>query len=272
MKEILVIDCERDETFWTELKSSHKIVFAATAREGLGILSENIGLVFLDLRLPDMNGIEALRLIKREHQATEVIIVTSYRTEETCMKAFRRGAKDYMTKPLKAHEIQQKIALLMNAGGVSQKAERPSSSTESDRHERYPDVPSHLLNGVLKVKDFIAQNYSESLTLASACKMASLCKTYFCIFFKKITGYSLRNYHHIVRIRMAKELLQDKRLSVTDVALRLGYNDSNYFSTMYKKITGISPRQRRASDRITERLNWNVMNNSNNKCRELIRV
>ncbi len=247
MREILVIDCEGDKSCWTALKSNHKILFAATAREGLGILSENVGLVFLDLRLPDMNGIEALKFIKREYPSTAVIIITSYGTEETCIEAFRKGAKDYMRKPLKNDEILQKITLFMNKSDASQRHPYVSLSTEIIRDEHYSNIPFHLVDGVLKVRDFIAQNYSESLTLSSACRMASLCKTYFCRFFKRITGHSLRSYYHVVRVRMAEELLQDKRLSIADVATRLGYDDPNYFSTIYKKITGASPKQWQAS-------------------------
>jgi AraC-like DNA-binding protein len=43
--------------------------------------------------------------------------------------------------------------------------------------------------------------------------------------------------------------LQDRRLSITDVAIRLGFNDSNYFSTVYKKITGVSPRCSKAASK-----------------------
>jgi AraC-like DNA-binding protein len=82
--------------------------------------------------------------------------------------------------------------------------------------------------------------------------MASLSKTYFCHFFKCITGHSLRHYQHEVKIHIAEELLRDKRLSVTEVAELLGYNDSNYFSTMYKKITGISPRKYQTSEHDVE--------------------
>jgi YesN/AraC family two-component response regulator len=108
--------------------------------------------------------------------------------------------------------------------------------------------PTHIVDGVLKVRDFVTQNYSESLTLTAACKMASISKTYFCRFFKNITGHSLRSYHHAVKIRMAEELLRDKRLSIKDIARRLGYHDSNYFSTIYKKFTGVSPKQRQTYD------------------------
>ncbi len=164
-------------------------------------------------------------------------------TEEMYMETIGKDVRDYVRKPLKTDEILQKIKLLMSESDIS----------------HYPDVPSHLVSGVLEVRDFITQNYSESLSLAAACKMASVCKTYFCRFFKHITGHSLRNYHHVVKIQIAEELLQDKRLSVTDVALRLGYNDSNYFSTVYKRITGISPRQRQRSEHSQGNMNWRTV-------------
>ena len=112
-------------------------------------------------------------------------------------------------------------------------------------HEQYPNVPSHIAKGVLRVRDFLAQNYSDSLSLAAACKMAATSKTYFCRFFKCITGHTLRSYHNVVRVQMAEQLLRDRRLSVTDVAVRLGYHDSNYFSTIYKRMTGTPPKCRK---------------------------
>jgi two-component system response regulator YesN len=259
--EILVMDCEERGTFWLTLKSDHRILFATTGQEGLEMLSENVGLVFLSLALRDTDSMEMLGLITREYPSTAVVVVAPCGTGEPCMcmEAFKRGARDYIRKPLMADVILGKIELLLTGrDGFRERREVPSPA-ETVHCEQYPDIPSHLVDGVLKVRDFVAQNYSESLSLTAACKMAALSKTYFCRFFKDITGHSLRSYHHAVRVRMAEQLLSDKKLSVTDVAIQLGYNDSNYFSTIYKKITGISPRTRKASDQYLEK-NREVLN------------
>lgn len=249
MRDILVMDCGDRETFWVTLKSDSKIHFAATAGEGLKMISESIGLIFLNLKLLDGNGMEALRLIKKEYPLAEIIAIASCGTEEACMEAFRKGASDCITKPLKTEEVLQKIETLVNTKDASQGHKPASLSAEPVKEEAYNNIPSHLISGIIKVRDFIAQNYSETLSLSAACKMASISKTYFCYFFKLITGYSLRRYHHIIKIRRADELLKDKRLSITDVAELLGYDDSNYFSTIYKKITGFSPREWQSSYR-----------------------
>lgn len=247
IRDILVMDCEGCEAFWRDLKIKYKILFAVTAKEGLSMLSENVGLVFLRIRLPDINGLEVLKLIKKAYPSTAVIIISSSGTEETCIEAFRNGAKDYLKKPLNTNEILERIELLMQMRDDSQRRRHVSLSTEPIHNEDFPDIPPHLVDGMLKVRDFVSQNYSESLTLSAACKMATISKTYFCRFFKCITGHSLRSYHNIVKVHIAEELLCDKRLSIADVAIRLGYDDPNYFSTIYKKITGYSPREWQAS-------------------------
>ncbi len=244
MGEILVMDCEERETFWITLKGDHTIHFATTACEGLEMLTESIGIVFLNLRLPDMKGVEVLKLIKKEYPSAAVIIITSCGKEETCTEDFRKGERNCPSAPFDLDEILRRIQALKDEDN----RQHVSLSTGSPREVHYPDIPSHLVEGILKVKDFIARNYAETLTLHEACKMASMSKTYFCHFFKRITGHSLRNYQHVVRIHVAEELLRDRKLSLVDTALQLGYSDSNYFSTIYKKITGSSPKHRRASE------------------------
>lgn len=255
-KGILVMDCEERGAFWLTLKSDHSIFYTTTAEEGLEMLTENIGLVFLSLTLRDMNSMEVLGLIIKKYPSMAVVIIAPCGTEEPCMcmEAFRKGAWDYVRKPLKAEEILQKISIFMNGNSGLRPQRHASLSAETVIQEQYPNIPPHVAEGVLKVRDFVAQNYSESLSLAAACKMAATSKTYFCRFFKRITGHSLRSYHNVVKVQMAEHLLKDRRLSVADVAIRLGYHDSNYFSTIYKRMTGTPPKCRKTAVQSTDKI------------------
>jgi len=67
MKDILVIDSPESRAFWKNIKSGCSMFFADTAGQGLAMLSDNIGIVFLSKNLPDMNGLDALSLIKKSH-------------------------------------------------------------------------------------------------------------------------------------------------------------------------------------------------------------
>ncbi len=74
------------------------------------------------------------------------------------------------------------------------------------------------------------------LTGLTAMSISTLNRT-----FKKVTGYPPIEYHLRIRIRTAGELLCGSNLSVTEIADRTGFDDSNYFSRQFKKILGISP-------------------------------
>lgn len=64
-------------------------------------------------------------------------------------------------------------------------------------------------------------------------------------YFKKETGKTIPEYINHQRIEMAKVLLLDGRADITDIAIRLGYHDSSYFSKVFKQITGAAPKQYR---------------------------
>lgn len=75
-------------------------------------------------------------------------------------------------------------------------------------------------------------------------------QTYLCSFFKKSTGKTLNEYITDVRIEKARKLLQDGNIKLYEVALRIGFTDSNYFSTLFKKIVGCSPSEYREKFRL----------------------
>ncbi len=63
-------------------------------------------LAFIDLRLPDLDGMEVLRLFKMANEDSEAIIITGHASIETAVEATKRGAFHYLTKPCKRHDIR----------------------------------------------------------------------------------------------------------------------------------------------------------------------
>lgn len=66
-------------------------------------------MVFLDLRMPDMEGLDMLKKLKKRHPATQVIMLTGYASMESVHAAQRLGALDYLMKPGNLDEILAKI-------------------------------------------------------------------------------------------------------------------------------------------------------------------
>ena len=61
--------------------------------------------------------------------------------------------------------------------------------------------------------------------------------------FKKITDIGLNDYINITRVSAAEKLLRQTELSVTEIATMCGFNASNYFAAVFKKINGITPKK-----------------------------
>ncbi len=87
---------------------ARSVTFAAAALEELE--KDPPDLVVTDLKMPGMNGLELLQEIKKRRRQTEVLIMTAYATTGTAVEAMRRGAFDYLIKPLDMDELGARVA------------------------------------------------------------------------------------------------------------------------------------------------------------------
>ena len=103
---------------------------------------------------------------------------------------------------------------------------------------------SPLISRAIK---YIEENYTETITINDLCDSYKINKCYFCNLFKKETGYTFINYLNNYKVEKSKELLKNLSLSLLDVSLAVGYNNQSYYSTIFKKFTGITPLEYRAN-------------------------
>src|ERR1043165_8051314 len=100
---ILVVDDENTITCALELllcEHDYDVNTASTAAEAEALLARRwFDLVFLDLRLPDSDGIRLLEQIKQTTPDTEVVLMTAYGSLEVTIEAIKRGAFYYVEKP-----------------------------------------------------------------------------------------------------------------------------------------------------------------------------
>ena len=88
----------------------HRSVEAASGEDGLKALeTEVIDFILLDIKMPGMGGMEALKHIKTFNPALPVIMMTAYATVQTAIEALKLGAEDYLLKPLNLDELEEAI-------------------------------------------------------------------------------------------------------------------------------------------------------------------
>lgn len=89
----------------------YQVDTAQSSREGLKKADElTYDLVILDLKMPEIDGIEILRLLKEQNEEVQVIMITGYSTVETAVKAMKLGAFDYIPKPFTPDELSMTVA------------------------------------------------------------------------------------------------------------------------------------------------------------------
>ena len=110
------------------------------------------------------------------------------------------------------------------------------------RH-KYNYQPTHINtdNTMHQISQYISSHYSEPLPLEFLCKKFCISKSHLSRKFKEYAGIGLNEYITYVRITNAEHLLKETTLSLTQISEQCGFSDSNYFSTVFKKITGVSP-------------------------------
>jgi YesN/AraC family two-component response regulator len=89
--------------------------------------------------------------------------------------------------------------------------------------------------------NYIKENYAKDLSLRELAEKAGLSPYYLEHLFKKELGVPVMKYINRLRVEAAKELLRNTDIPVTQIAYSLGWNDSNYFSNVFRKETGLSP-------------------------------
>jgi two-component system, response regulator YesN len=113
------------------------------------------------------------------------------------------------------------------------------SSALAYRNNQPNGQSRHLIR---QAKEYLKQRYTDSeLSLNEIAAQVNLSASHFSAVFSQETGQTFKEYLTEIRINKAKELLRMTALRSAEIAYQVGYNDPHYFSTVFKKNTGLSP-------------------------------
>lgn len=154
------------------------------------------------------------------------------------------------------------IKILMNAFELFSKMTQEDTQTGQSllvtylnrlaRSQRENDEMEYCFKEVLR---FIEDNLCENIEIAALSRMCYLSESRFKHKFSEIIGISPKQYINLKKIEHAKEMLQSRldssTVSITDIAMKLGFSSANYFSTVYKKFMGVAPSETGKKTRAT---------------------
>lgn len=104
----------------------------------------------------------------------------------------------------------------------------------------FENIPAEF-GAVSMAVEYINSNIERNITIDEICAEIHMSKYYFCRQFKKATNTTIMKYILKTRIVMAKNMLLNEKLTITEISNRCGFSSVSYFSRVFKEETGVSP-------------------------------
>ncbi len=116
---ILIVEDEKivREGLARALSRTYKTYQASNGKEAMEVLKKHSGIkvIVSDLKMPELDGFEMLEKIQHTRRKVDVIFVTAFFSVESAVDAMRRGAFDYMTKPVDLKKLENKIQIALES-------------------------------------------------------------------------------------------------------------------------------------------------------------
>ncbi|HCW53553.1 MAG TPA: hypothetical protein DG753_07430 [Clostridium sp.] len=101
--------------------------------------------------------------------------------------------------------------------------------------------PNAQYNKISNISEYINKNYNQKLTLGSLAQKYNMSNYYLSRTFKDVLGITLIEYINFTRISASKNFIKNTDLSITEIAFKVGFESSTYFTKVFKSITNITP-------------------------------
>jgi two-component system, response regulator YesN len=229
---------------------------AEDGNSGISLLtSTNPDLVFTDIRMPGLDGLQMISQARALKCDCKFIILTGFRDFEYAQEAIRQGAFRFLLKPVKTDDLMLTINEAIKEIKKDRSKEEIYTNLEKRVKEYYglesteQENKSHSNEDsgvnqkylVSKALEYLKQNYSRDLTLKTVADEIYVSTWYLSKLLKKETGDNFINILNDIRVEKAKNLLKDPKYKIYEIAGEVGFTDVPYFTKIFKKVTGSTP-------------------------------
>ncbi len=206
-------------------------------------LLQESDVLLVDFDYPDKTGLALLTDLKSQYTSTPLVMLTTQHSEELAVWAFRSGVWDFLVRPVSNHECRRLLDSLERTLSRRRRQERRNLM---NRFEPIPSEASSLRRVPGRDELRQAVNYAQkhfrskirSQDVAGLCGMNPF---QFSREFRK--AYDITFMDYVVRVRLleACRLLENPNTSVTDVTYAVGFNDTSYFTRVFRRYFGLCP-------------------------------
>jgi len=210
------------------LEKEYLIMEASCHADAAKFIDHPVELAIIDYMLPDADGFEVLKALRINNPELPAIIITGHSDENVVIRAIRSTVADYIKKPLSLAYLRRRISAIL---GGEEDARSIDDTLKKDEF---------IMDGI---STYIQENYAKDLSLGKVSRLAAMSKFRFCRTFRKRFGQSFVSYVNKIRVNSAAELLVSPELRIIDIAFAVGYGSFSQFERIFKRVTGLSPRE-----------------------------
>ncbi len=204
-------------------------------------------LVILDIQMPIMGGLEASKIIQQEYPEVTTIFLTAYAEFGYAQEAIRHGVRGYV---LKSNLLEDLPKELKGVQAVLEEKEQQRLMNEKLKEfmgnaEVEPeDIPlSYNEQMISQIRQYVNDHLTEKLVLSDIAQAVHMNKSYLSRIYKQKTGENLFDMINRMRIEKAKEYIRQGNRKLYEIGYEIGLDDTAYFSKLFKKYEGCSPRE-----------------------------
>lgn len=220
----------------------YQVVVAENGKEAWEYIKGNyVDIVVSDIMMPEMDGMELCRHIKNDIMTSHIIVIllTAQMSMENEIASYELGADDYVSKPFEPNILKVRLRNLIKKRKQIQADFKANPSAGMISKIDFTSLDEQLIEKAIEV---VEQNLSEPefdvVTLAGELGMS---RSTLARKIKGITGRTPLDFIKDIKMKHACQMLKNKRISIAEVVVALGYNDHKYFAASFKEAWGMTP-------------------------------
>ncbi|HEX9252662.1 MAG TPA: ATP-binding protein, partial [Ignavibacteriaceae bacterium] len=240
---ILVVEDSSDvqEYIYSLFQNDYKIIQAMNAEEGIIKASEQMpDLILSDVMMPGMGGLEFCKQIKTNFQTSHIpiILLTAKVSSENKIEGLETGADDYVTKPFNFKELSVRIKnLLEQRNRLKEKFGKelkinPENVTVNFVDKEFLERALKIAENNIYSSDFDSELFAKEMFVSRSQLHRKMIA---------ITGQAPGEFIRIYRLKKAAQLLLEKKLSVTQISLEVGFNSPSHFTKAFQQYFNCLP-------------------------------
>ncbi len=237
---LLLVESNESLHLHEELFKMYEVIPVDNGTRAVEIAGEvNPDIIIAEAVLPGMSGYELCKVLKTSTGTSHIpiILLSALNDKENIIIGLESGANDYIVKPFDTDILKARIRNVLLSREQLHEAVFTESRVTETNYTTAADIL--FLDRVKQIVDHEMAN--PEFSVSDLCYTLAMSRTSLYNKLKTLTGQSPNDFIRIIRLNKARELLMSREYTVAEVSDRVGFTDSKYFSTSFKKQFNVSP-------------------------------